>query len=91
MRWFAHHWGDYDAKNKVNFVNPYATKICFGLYIPMMFVWFIKRYVIPPTPERKNQVWFKVFTMIANVLPLFSIIIGIYVAKNIININPNDD
>ena len=92
MQWFVRNWYiTYKPKNETQYIsyrNPYAIKICFGLYVPLIFVYILKK-IWKPTPERKTKVWFRVFIYVANIMPLVAIIIGASVAKNIIRNSGN--
>jgi len=83
FQWYIDNWNGKDAKG-VAYINPIAVKICFGIYIPLIIFWFVKEYVLLPTPERKSRIWYKVYTYISAIMPLFAIIIGAQVAKDII-------
>jgi len=89
MEWFAHNWYASDPKTGLRYVNHYATKITFGIYIPLILTWALKQNV-KSTPERKKTWWFRIFTYGTNILPLFAIIIGASVAQSIID-NAGDD
>ena len=82
MHWFAGHWHDKTAKG-VLYINTYAQRITFGIYFPLILVYIIKRFILLPTPERKKQIWFKVFTFISNIMPLIGLIIATQVAENL--------
>lgn len=83
MKWFTENWNRNDSTTgDHNIKNPYAIKICLGLYFAMMFFVILKNY-IKPTPERKKTwVWF-LWTISVNMLPLAAIIIGAHVAWEI--------
>jgi MFS superfamily sulfate permease-like transporter len=59
-----------------------CAQICFGLYIPLMFVTLIKWYW-KPTPDVKKSGQFKLWTLFTTLLPLAAIIIGGHVAYSI--------
>jgi high affinity sulfate transporter 1 len=92
MSWFKHYF--YDRFNThtsdANFltqgdqighlwINPYAIKICFGLYIPLMVIQIFKNS-IPATAERKKQLWYRAFLVFNSLAPFFAIIIGAHIA-----------
>lgn len=84
MKWFHEHWND-EVKAKTPFTgyhsvrNFYATRICFGLFFPMILLVILKQY-IKPTPERKKSWVFLLWTMCVNLMPFAAIIIGAHVA-----------
>jgi MFS superfamily sulfate permease-like transporter len=63
-------------------INPYSVKICFGLYIPLMLIQILKNN-IPATPERKKQLWYRIFLNVNSLLPFIAIIIGAHIAWRI--------
>eukprot|EP01041_Mallomonas_annulata_P006682 gene6682-13537_t len=83
MEWFLHNWNNADVKTKLDYVNPFAAKITFGIYIPLILMYFLKE-CFPATPERKKNIYFKVFTYIVNIMPLFAIVIGANIAEDLI-------
>ena len=83
MQYIEDHWYDKDPKYGLNIQNPYACKICFGLYIPLLFVVLLKGW-IKSTPERKKNIFFRLWMFVSNLFPFFAILIGCRVAKDII-------
>lgn len=86
-QWYLDNWDKYDTKNKVYYTNYIAINICFGIYIPLAIIYFSRQWFFPETPERKKKIWFKVISFLANILPLFAIIIGASLAQGY-NTNP---
>jgi hypothetical protein len=92
MRWYVQHFNDHypvkDAKGKAAYgagnayLNPYAMRICFGLYFALMAVHYFKGY-IKATPERKQTRWYRLFTIATAQAPLVAIIIGAHAAWQI--------
>jgi hypothetical protein len=78
MRWYIDHWNDGVTKKGVfhYYRNQHAVNICFGLLVPMLFLQFLKKQVFKPTPERKRMIWFKIWTIFVNIMPLIAILIG---------------
>lgn len=55
--------------------NPYAIKICFGLYVPMIIIAWIKSQ-FKATPKRKKQFWFRAFMLLTPLVPFICLLIG---------------
>jgi SulP family sulfate permease len=96
MHWIISHWnGHYHFTAKqiakkaslkfqdnMLYRNPLATKICFGLYIPLILIVIFKNN-LKPTAERKKSLWYNAFTIGAALMPFVAIIIGAHVAWQI--------
>eukprot|EP01099_Mayorella_cantabrigiensis_P005267 TRINITY_DN414_c0_g2_i1.p1 TRINITY_DN414_c0_g2~~TRINITY_DN414_c0_g2_i1.p1 ORF type:complete len:528 (-),score=105.36 TRINITY_DN414_c0_g2_i1:704-2287(-) len=85
MRYINEHWYDTIKVSGVELdvKNPYAAKICFGLYIPLLLVVLLKTW-IKTTPERKKNIFFRLWLFVSNLFPFFAILIGCRVAKDLI-------
>ena len=57
------------------FINPYAVKICFGIFIPLFTIALIKSR-LKFTAVQKKTTWFRVFNATMSILPFIGIIIG---------------
>jgi MFS superfamily sulfate permease-like transporter len=62
--------------------NPLAAQICFGLYIPLIFIVIIKNN-IKATPERKKSILFHIWTVCSALMPFVAVIIGAHIAWQI--------
>ena len=74
MEWYTENFNaktsdGYDVKNHL------ATKICFGLFVPLMLLAWLKAY-IKPTPERKKRWSWTIWTMINALAPFFGMILA---------------
>jgi len=83
MQYLDEHWDDKDPKTGLDIQNPYACKICFGLYIPLLFIVLLKGW-IKDTPERRKNIFFRLWMFVSNLFPFFAILIGCRVAKDLI-------
>lgn len=61
--------------------NTYTHQICFGLYVPLIFISLLKQS-IKQTPERKKKLSFKIWTICASLTPFAAIIIGEFISRN---------
>jgi SulP family sulfate permease len=96
MQWIMDHWYDryhftaeqikknksLALQNGLSIRNPLATKICFGLFIPLVLIVILKNN-IKATPERKKTIWYNVFTVVTALMPFVAIIIGAHLAWQI--------
>lgn len=60
-------------------INPYATSIFFGLWVPLAVVSMMRKR-IRATPARKKSWCFFFWTLLSNIAPLIAIIVGAAVA-----------
>lgn len=90
MQWYSRNWyGTYNNTAKDGnhtFQNPIAVKIFFGLYIPLLVIQRLKG-IIKATPEQKKTLWFKAWTLFANLSSFIGIIICGKVAYDAISAN----
>lgn len=63
-------------------LNPYATAICFGLYVSLAIINMMKKR-FKATPERRKNYCYNFWVMLANIAPFFAIIIGAGIAHDI--------
>ena len=57
-------------------INPWAVKICFGIFVPITIINYFKTNVFPATPERKKRWSYWLFNIITSLLPFFCLIIA---------------
>jgi high affinity sulfate transporter 1 len=74
MEWFIYNWNDY--------VNPYASKISMGVYIPLFAVYVVKTRM-RVTPSMQKQWWYKVWIPLQAMSTLIAIIIAAFIARSI--------
>jgi MFS superfamily sulfate permease-like transporter len=93
MQWFNEHWNlryhftpaqiakkaSLGLQDGRLYRNPVATKIFFGLYIPLLIIVILKNY-FKPTPQRKKSMAYHIWQLTANIMPFIAIIIGAHLA-----------
>eukprot|EP01035_Chromulina_nebulosa_P028440 gene28440-37541_t len=98
MRWFVNNWSGTYTKatapevTKTNpisavgmsYQNYFSVEICFGLFLPLLFVQMI-RNTFQPNPERQKSVLFNIWQIVSSLLPFAALIIGAHVAYDIKN------
>jgi MFS superfamily sulfate permease-like transporter len=67
MKWYSENWNQY--------VNPQAAAIGFGVYIPLLII-YILRKVFRATPERKKNIIFRVWDFFSVCSTMLAIIFG---------------
>eukprot|EP01039_Chlorochromonas_danica_P001662 gene1661-1816_t len=83
MKWYSENWNLNDAStSNHNVRNPYATKICLGLYFGMIFFVVLKNWIKPTPARKKTWVW-TFWTLFVNLLPLVAIVVGGHLAWQI--------
>ena len=88
MQWYAANWNSRYPESAGGrlYRNPIATKIFFGLYAPLIIIQRLKA-VIPATAERKQLLWFRIWSLFANLSSFIAIVISAKVAYDIISPN----
>ena len=81
FEWYANNFYGTDSNGR-SYRNPFAEQICFGFFVPCMFIQLIK-VNWKPRPETKDGTPYKVFIFLCNMLPLMAIIIGANIAWRI--------
>ena len=86
MKWFHQNWNGTLTYNgqTYQYRNPVTTNIFIGIYVPLAIIQRLKS-LIAATPERKKQLWFRVWTLFANLSPFIGIVIAGKVAYDIIS------
>ena len=86
MQWYVQNWNGTLTNNgqTYQYRNPVATNIFIGIYVPLAIIQRLKS-LIAATPERKKQLWFRVWALFANLSPFIGIVIAGKVAYDIIS------
>ena len=67
-------------------INPIAVRICFGIFIPITIINYLKSNVFKATPERKKRWSYWIFNIVTSLLPFFCLIIAtnqtVYIKKD---------
>ena len=72
----------YAEYNGKKYINHYAIKICFGLFIPLIFIQILKVNIVA-TPARKKSWLFRLWTLFTSFTPLIAIAIGASMSRKI--------
>jgi high affinity sulfate transporter 1 len=85
MRWYMDNW---DGRTSSGYLwrNVHAVNITFGIYVPLILLWFFKRNYIF-SAETKKTAGYQLFNFIATVSTLMALIIAAHEAYLIHNFN----
>ena len=67
-----------------SYQNYFAVEICFGLFLPLLFVQML-RNTFPPTPERQKSLLFNIWNITSSLLAFVALIISAHIAWDIKN------
>ena len=85
MEWYMENWNGRDS-NGYLYRNVHATNITFGLYIPLICLWFFKRNW-KPSEKTKKTALYQVFNYFTTITTLLCLIIAAHMAYRIHNFN----
>jgi high affinity sulfate transporter 1 len=85
MKWYMENWNGRDS-NGYLWRNVHATNITFGIYVPLILLWFFKRNWNPSAEVKKSN-GYMVFNFFCSIAMLIALIVAGHEAYLIHNFN----